>query len=486
MSNGASTKGGRPQDAVLILFGATGDLSKRKLLPGLFHLDQAGLMPEHYRIVGSAPAGTGSDAEGFGDYVHGVLEQFGRRDVTDQAWQSFGPNLSFAPSSSDDLSDLSQAVARAEVGLDNPQRIIYLAVPPSAFLPMAHALGSAGLVNANTKLIIEKPFGSDLASARKLNEGLHEAFEESQIYRIDHFLGKESVQNILVFRFGNGLFEPAWHRNNLHYVQVDVPEKLNVDDRGAFYEATGAFRDMVVTHLFQLLGYLAMEPPADFDAASLHKAKLAVFEAMKPLHKDHVVFGQYDGYRSVRGVAKDSTVETFVAAAVTIDNARWSGVPFYLRTGKAMAETRTTVTLGFKEPDVHMFDNDPGVSTVPCPNDLVFELADPGSVTIRFAAKQPGPTMDVEPAAMSFRYADSFTASNDLEAYERLLHDVMLGDHTLFNDAAGIERLWEVAAPLLESMPTPFPYAQGTWGPAEADRLLGSDRWYLPDDGTGD
>jgi len=473
-----------PEDAVLMLFGATGDLAKRKLLPGLFHLDVAGLMPKRYRIVGSAPAGTGADAESFGTYVHDVLKQFGRRDVTDGAWESFGSNLSFAPSSTDDLSELTAAVAAAEKGLDHPQRVIYLAVPPSAFLPMAQALGAAGLVNAGTKLIIEKPFGSDLASARQLNEGLHKAFEESQIYRIDHFLGKEAVQNILVFRFGNGLFEPAWHRDNLQYVQVDVPEKLNVDDRGAFYEATGSFRDMVVTHLFQLLGYLAMEPPADFDAASLHKAKLAVFEAMAPLDKDHAVFGQYDGYRSVAGVAKDSTVETFVAAAVSIDNARWSGVPFYLRTGKAMAETRTTVTLGFKEPNMHMFDRS-GVTALPCPNELVFELSDPGSVTITFAAKQPGPTMEVEPASMSFRYADSFTVANDLEAYERLLHDVMLGDHTLFNDAAGIERLWEVAAPLLQSAPTPLPYAQGSWGPAEADALLGSNCWFLPDDATG-
>ncbi|HWF21722.1 MAG TPA: glucose-6-phosphate dehydrogenase [Acidimicrobiales bacterium] len=484
MSSRGSMEGQIPEDAVLMLFGATGDLAKRKLLPGLFHLDVAGLMPKRYRIVGSAPAGTGADAESFGTYVHDVLKQFGRRDVTDRAWESFGANLSFAPSSTDDLNELAAAVAAAEQGLDHPQRVIYLAVPPSAFLPMAQALSAAGLVNAGTKLIIEKPFGSDLASARELNEGLHKAFDESQIYRIDHFLGKEAVQNILVFRFGNGLFEPAWHRDNLQYVQVDVPEKLTVDDRGAFYEATGSFRDMVVTHLFQLLGYLAMEPPADFDAASLHKAKLAVFEAMTPLDKDHAVFGQYDGYRSVAGVAKDSTVETFVAAAVSIDNARWSGVPFYLRTGKAMAETRTTVTLGFKEPNMHMFDRS-GVTALPCPNELVFELTDPGSVTITFAAKQPGPTMDVEPASMSFRYADSFTVANDLEAYERLLHDVMLGDHTLFNDAAGIERLWEVAAPVLQSAPTALPYAQGSWGPAESDALLGSNCWYLPDDATG-
>jgi glucose-6-phosphate 1-dehydrogenase len=484
MSDGGSMNERLPEDAVLMLFGATGDLAKRKLLPGLFHLDGAGLMPKRYRIVGSAPAGTGADAESFGTYVHDVLEQFGRRDVTDLEWESFGSNLSFAPSSTEDLSELAAAVDRAEQGLDHPQRIIYLAVPPSAFLPMAEALGAAGLVNAGTKLIIEKPFGSDLASARELNEGLHKVFEEAQIFRIDHFLGKEGVQNVLVFRFGNGLFEPAWDRDHLQYVQVDVPEKLNVDDRGAFYEATGAFRDMIVTHLFQLLGYLAMEPPADFDATSLHKAKLAVFEAMTPLDKDHVIFGQYEGYRSVPGVAKDSTVETFVAAAVTIDNARWSGVPFYLRTGKAMAETRTTVTLGFKEPNMHMFDRS-GVAAPACPNEIVFELADPGSVTIRFAAKQPGPTMDVEPVSMSFCYADSFTAAKDLEAYERLLHDVMLGDHTLFNDAAGIERLWEVAAPILESAPTPAPYAQGSWGPAAADGLLGSNCWALPDDGTG-
>jgi glucose-6-phosphate 1-dehydrogenase len=469
-----------PDDAVLVIFGATGDLAKRKLLPGLFHLAVAGLMPRRYRIVGSAPPGK-IDTEGFGDLVHQALEDFGRKEVTDGTWGTFGDALSYAPSSDKDLTALVEAVSTAEADLGTAQRIVYLAVPPPAFIPMIEALGASHLVTKQTKLVIEKPFGSDLDSARKLNSALHEVFEESQIFRIDHFLGKEGVQNILALRFANGLFEPAWDAKHLDYVQVDVLEQLTIEGRGAFYEPTGAFRDMVVTHLFQLLGFLAMEAPAGFDAASLRSAKLQVFHAMVLLDPARVVYGQYDGYRSEPGVAADSDVETFVAAEVAIDNRRWNGVPFFLRTGKAMVETRSTVTLGFKKSAVQLFEISPGATAELRPNELVFELADPGSVTMSFSAKKPGPHMALEPVSCVFRYADSVTVANELEAYERLLHDVMLGDATLFNDAAGIERLWEVAAPLLEAPPAPVSYTQGSWGPEQASELVAPHRWHLPD-----
>jgi len=401
--------------------------------------------------------------------------------VTDDAWATFGGALSFVASSDGDLTALVEAVTRAEANLGTAQRVVYLAVPPSAFIPMIEALGASGLVTEETKLVIEKPFGSDVGSARQLNSALHEVFDEPQIFRIDHFLGKEGVQNILALRFANGLFEPAWDAQHLDYVQIDVPEQLTVERRGAFYESTGAFRDMVVTHLFQLLGFLAMEAPAAFDAASLRSQKQRVFHAMKPLDPARVVFGQYDGYRAEPGVAADSNVETYAAAEVTVDNSRWAGMPFYLRTGKALAETRTTVTLGFKQPAVQLFDLSRDATGDLRPDEIVFDLEDPGGVTFAFSAKEPGPLMALETASCSFRYADSFTVANELAPYERLLHDVMLGDPTLFNDAAGIERLWEVAAPLLEAPPDPVSYAKGSWGPEQADGLVAPHRWHLPD-----
>ena len=469
-----------PEDAVLVLFGATGDLARRKLLPGLFHLAVAGLMPRRYRIVGSAPPGGATDTAGFAALVRQALENFGRKEVTDAAWETFGGALSFAPSSDNGLTALAEAVSSAEADLEAAQRIIYLAVPPAAFIPMIEALGASRLVTRQTKLVIEKPFGAGLDSARQLNAALHKVFEESQIFRIDHFLGKEGVQNILALRFANGLFEPAWNAQHLDYVQIDVPEQLTIEGRGAFYEPTGAFRDMVVTHLFQLLGFVAMEAPAALDAASLHREKLRVFEAMRPVDPARVVYGQYDGYHSEPGVTRDSNTETFVAAQAAIGNRRWDGVPFYLRTGKALAETRSMVTLGFKKPALQLFGLGPGEAAGLRPNELTFDLADPGGVTVAFSAKKPGPRTAFEPASCSFRYADSFTMANELKAYERLLHDVMLGDPTLFNGAAGIERLWEVAAPLLESPSAPLPYTQGSWGPEQAGQLVAPHRWHLP------
>jgi glucose-6-phosphate 1-dehydrogenase len=328
-------------------------------------------------------------------------------------------------------------------------------------------------------VIVEKPFGSDLDSARALNRALHENLEESQIFRIDHFLGKEAVQNILAFRFANGLFEPVWNREHVSYVQIDVPESLTIEGRAGFYEHTGAFRDMVVTHLLHLLGFIAMEPPCRLDERGLRHATGKVFDSILPLDPGRAIFGQYGGYRSEPGVAADSTVETFAAIEVEIDNDRWAGVPFHLRTGKALAQSRHTVTLGFKEAARRMFDlADP--ASVRRTNELSFEFSEPGVIWADFLAKQPGPTMDVGAASLTFRYRDSFTAGRGLEAYERLILDAMLGDHTLFTSADGIERLWEVATPLLERPPDPRPYPRGSWGPDGIDELVAPHRWHLP------
>jgi glucose-6-phosphate 1-dehydrogenase len=471
---------------VLILFGATGDLAKRKLLPGLFHLAVAGMMPARYRIVGSGRPDGAPDVDGFRAQVRDALSEFGRHELTDENWRPFAEKLSFAPASADHPKALLEQVARAERDLGTDvRRLIYLAVPPHAFAPMVEMLGASGLTE-RASVIVEKPFGSDLASSRALNQTLHGAFEESQVFRIDHFLGKEAVQNILAFRFANGLFEPVWNREHVHYVQIDVPEHLTIEGRGSFFEQTGTFRDMVVTHLLHLLGFIAMEPPRRLDARSLRDAAAEVFEAIKPLDPDRVIFGQYDGYRTEPGVASDSQAETFAALEVDVDNQRWAGVPFQLRTGKALAQSRHTVTLGFKAPPRGMFEHvdDTSVSSAP-PNELTFELSDPGVIRIDFLAKDPGATMRLGAAALVFRYGDSFTVANQLEGYERLIRDAMLGDHTLFTRADGIERLWELSAPLLQRPPTPIPYSPGSWGPAAIDQLVAPHHWHLPDTDSG-
>jgi glucose-6-phosphate 1-dehydrogenase len=338
------------------------------------------------------------------------------------------------------------------------------------------ALGSAGLTDG-ARVIMEKPFGTDLASARALNEAVHSVFDEEQIFRIDHFLGKESVQNILALRFANGLFEPVWNRDHVDHVQIDVPETLSIGGRAGFYEGTGAFRDMIVTHLFQVLGFVAMEPPTSLDPKALVDEKLKVFEAMKPLDPERVVRGQYEGYLEEEGVAPGSQTETFVALEVEIENWRWAGVPFFLRTGKRLAQGRRVITVGFKEPPLAMFPTRCPYG----PNELVFEVAEPGAIRLNFLAKIPGETMELCPAAMEFDYADSFCIANQLEAYERLIHDAMIGDRTLFTRAGGIERLWEVATPLLESLPPLHPYAPGSWGPDAVHDLVAPRRWHLPD-----
>lgn len=470
----------KPNDCVIVLFGATGDLAKRKLLPGLFHLAGASLMPDNYHIIGCAPVGTGADSKSFVDYVRGALDKFSRNKVTGRSWKSFSNNVSFVGVKDGDLTELKCEVERVTSRMTHATKIVFLAVPPSAFVETSNALGSSGIVDDDTRLVIEKPFGYDLDSARSLNGALHKVFKESQIYRIDHFLGREMVQNILAFRFANGLFEALWNKNYIEFVQIDVPETLTIEGRAGFYEATGAFRDMVVTHLFQMLGFLAMEPPDRLVAQDLHKRKIEVYDHLVPIDPNNVIYGQYKGYKLEPGVNKKSKVETFVSLKAFIDNDRWSGVPWYLRTGKAMAEGRCTVTLGFKESPAHMFEFDSSMSSKVSHNKLVFELSDPGSVTMGFLVKRPGPTLDIEDASLSFRYDASTLVSLELEAYERLFHDVMLGEHLLFNTANAIERLWEISTPLLASQPDPLPYEKGSWGPSKVNSLISPYRWHLP------
>ncbi len=469
-----------PQDHVIVMFGATGDLAKRKLFPGLFHLFAAGLMPQEFRIIGSGRHSPGSDDD-FRELVRDALEEFGRRNVSSELWEQFSKRLSFVASSANDGSELADAVRRAEESIGREsRRLLYLSVPPSAMQPMVRMLGTTGLV-AGARLIMEKPFGTDLASARELNAVLREVVDEDQIFRIDHFLGKEAAQNILAFRFANGLFEPAWNRNHISHVQIDVPETLSVEGRANFYEGTGAFRDMVVTHLFQLLGFVALEPPVRLTPKQLHDEKAKVFASMRPLRRDKVVFGQYEGYREEEGVAPDSQVETFAALEVKLDTWRWEGVPFLLRTGKAMAEGRRSITIGFKEPPLRMFPDQGGFAHCQRPNELVFDLSDTPQITVDVRAKVPGPAMELGAAPLTLNFADAFRDGTGLEAYERLVLDVMRGDHTLFTRSDEIERLWEVSDPLLKNPPPIHPYKRGSWGPDAAIALAGKRGWRLPE-----
>ncbi len=460
---------------VIVLFGATGDLARRKLLPGVLHLSEAGLLPE-YRLVGMATDEL--DDEGFRDFARRSCEEFARTTVTDATWADVAKRLSYVPTSAgaDALHDVV-AAHEAELG-EQPRRLHYLSIPPAAAGAVVRTIAAAGLVE-RSRIIMEKPFGTDLATAEALNATVHEIFREDQVFRIDHFLGKEAAQNILAFRFANGLFEPIWNRDHIDHVQIDVPETLSVADRASFYEQTGAFRDMVVTHLFQILAFMAMEPPTALEPRAIGEEKNKVFRSMRPLDPRHVIRGQYEGYRHHPGVAPGSQTETFVALRVDIDNWRWAGVPFFLRTGKQMAEGARIISIAFREPPKSMFPADSGVGAQG-PDHLTFDLADSSKLSLSFYGKRPGPGMKLDKLSLQFALHETGRESDVLEAYERLIHDAMVGDHTLFNTAEGMERLWEVSTPLLENPPQVLPYWSGSWGPATIDELISPRTWRLP------
>jgi glucose-6-phosphate 1-dehydrogenase len=464
----------RPSNRVLVLFGATGDLAARKLFPGLYHLYKEGLMPEQFRIIGSGRHAPDDIIE----VVKKALDTHADEPV-DGDWDAFAKTISFVASSADDGSDLAEAVSAAEKEIDaQGERLVYLSVPPTATQAMVKMLGETGIAD-NCSLVVEKPFGHDVASAKELNATLHEVLEEEDIYRIDHFLGKEPIQNMLALRFANGIFEPIWNRTHIAYVQIDVPEKLDIQGRASFYEETGAFRDMIVTHLMQILGVVALEPPTRIDAESLHLERTKVFEALRPLDPERTVFGQYDGYRDEDGVDDHSDVETFVALEAWVDDWRWSGVPFYLRTGKSMEAGRRTVTIGFRDAPLRIFDVDPEKESFR-PSELVFELSDDAKVRIEVQAKEPGPGMRLGSAAFTLDVDQAF-GHDGLEAYERLLYDVMSKDRLLFTLSEQIERLWEVVDPVIQNPPKPQSYAPGSWGPQAAIDLPPDPGWRLPD-----
>jgi glucose-6-phosphate 1-dehydrogenase len=474
--SGSTALAERPGDHVIVMFGATGDLAKRKLLPGLFHLAAAGLMPDRYQIIGASRRSMTD--EQFREHARQAIDEFGTRKPTGADWQAFKGRLSFA--TTDPARSLVEAIEAAEREIGgSSSRLFHLAVPPAAFEPTLTLLGDAGLA-PESRVIIEKPFGTDLASARALNRTVHSVFDESQVFRIDHFLGKESIDNILAFRFANGLFEPVWNRRHISYVQVDVPEMLSVEGRGSFYDHTGAYRDMVVTHLFQVLGFAAMEPPTSLNATHLRDKTAKVFDSLKPIDVTHVVRGQYVGYQDEAGVEAGSDTETLAAVRAEVDNPRWAGVPFLLRSGKKLAASRQVITLGFHKSPARLFSDGHPRAQNGERNEIVIDFADPGSITADFLAKEPGAQMRLGAAEMTFRYADSFCTARGLEGYERLLLDAMIGDQSLFTRADAIERLWEISAPLLENPPPVQPYTPGTWGAQPAlDDLAAPYNWHL-------
>ncbi len=458
-----------------MLFGATGDLARRKLLPGLFHLATSGFIP------GCQIVGVSLDEmtpEEFRCAARSALDNHFSRGIDEQKWEAFADSLDYVSTTSGPEA-LAAAVKRAEGELgDSPDRLHYLSVPPNAALAAVQLLADANLV-ARSRVIMEKPFGIDLVSAVALNSELHEVFGEDQIFRIDHFLGKEPAQNILAFRFANGLFEPIWNRNFIDHIQIDVPEELGLDQRAGFYEGTGAYRDMVVTHLFQILGFIAMEPPTALDSASITEEKNKVFRSMVPVEPSDVVRGQYNGYREIDGVDPESDTETFIAMRCTIDNWRWAGVPFYLRTGKRMAEGQRIVSIAFREPPKSMFPANSGVGAQG-PDHLTFDLADAAKMSLSFYGKRPGPGMRLDKLSLQFAMHDTGLQGDVLEAYERLILDAMRGDRTLFTTAEGIERLWEVSTPLLDAPPPVRMYSPGSWGPNAIHQLVAPHAWRLP------
>lgn len=463
---------------VIVLFGATGDLARRKLLPGMLRLWEAGLLDDS-RIVGTSLEDI--DTEAFVKFARSSCDEFGHRPITDAQWAPFSEMLRYVPQSAGPEA-LAAAVREAETEVSEPGREVnflhYLSVPPKAALDVVRQLDEARLVD-RSRIIMEKPFGTDLASAKKLNARLHEVFDESQIFRIDHFLGKEAAQNILAFRFANGLFEPIWNRNFIDHVQIDVPETLGLEVRTKFYESTGAYRDMVVTHLMQVLAFMAMEPPTSLAPGPISDEKNKVFRSMRPLEPHNVVRGQYSGYREHDDTADDSDTETFVALKVEIDNWRWAGVPFFLRTGKKLAEGARIISIAFKEPPLTMFPAGSNAGTQG-PDHLTFDLADQSKMSLSFYGKRPGPGMKLEKLSMQFATHDTSSSAAVLEAYERLIHDAIRGDHTLFTTAEGIETLWEKSTPLIENPSPVRAYSPGSWGPNAIHQLIAPHAWRLP------
>ena len=457
---------------VFVLFGGTGDLAKRLVLPAFYRLALEGLLPRQWLLVGN---GRGDVAhEDFRAHVHDALTQFGPQPEAGP-WESFAQRVLFAGGGFDSANpgSLLDVLAEARTSLGGePQLVHYMAVPPVAFTELTKALGQHGLANG-ARVVYEKPFGTSQEAFRALDRVVHSVLDEQQVYRIDHFLGKEAVQDLHVLRFANGLFDAMWNREHVESVQIDVPEKLGIADRAKFYDATGAILDMLVTHLFQVAAEVAMEPPASLNALDLQAAREKVISSFRTLDPAEVVLGQFEGYRDVPGVAARSGRDTYVAARLWIDNERWRGVPFYLRTGKRLAATEQQVSLILREPAGPLTGQLPDDANV-----LSFSLAGSGEIDLSLVAKRPGAALNLDVAHASIPLS-GLNDADPLPPYVRLIHDVLDGDRSLFTRPDGLAAVWTVAEPLLTSPPAVAPYAPGSWGPAAARELIAPGRWLL-------
>jgi glucose-6-phosphate 1-dehydrogenase len=457
---------------VFVLFGATGDLARRMVLPAFYELACEGLLPGQWRLVGNGRRDVSDEA--FRAHVHDALTEFGPKPEPGQ-WDAFAARVFFAGGgfSTDSPGRLPGVLDDAQRALGGaPQLICYLAVPPVAFAGLTKALGRHGLADG-ARVVYEKPFGTSQASFRELDQVVHSVLDEQQVYRIDHFLGKEATQDLHLLRFANGSSAAYWNREYVESVQIDVPETLGISDRAQFYDATGAVLDMLVTHLFQVAAEVAMEPPVSLESLGLQDAREKVIGCFRPLDPAEVVLGQFDGYRDVPGVDPHSSRDTFVAARLWIDNPRWHGVPFYLRSGKQMAASGQRVSLILREP--------PGPLSGRLPRDanvLSFSLAGDGEIDLSLVAKKPGPALELDVAHASIPLA-SLRGADPLPPYVRLIHDVLAGDRSLFTRPDGLAAVWDVAEPLLSRPPKVNSYPPGSWGPAAARDLVAPRRWLL-------
>ena len=494
MHNGSARKIKPAPPCSFVVFGASGDLTHRLLVPALYNLAAEGLLPEAFALIGVAR--TEMSNEAFREDLRKALHEFATRKVDEKVADRLLKCISYVDGAGDDeetYKKLGAELERVEKARGTEgNRLFYMATPPSAFRPIACALGRAGLAREENgawrRLIVEKPFGTDLESARALNRDLLKVLNENQIYRIDHYLGKETVQNIMVLRFANGLFEPIWNRQHIDHVQITVAESLTVGRRGRFYDSTGALRDMVPNHLFQLLSLIAMEPPARFDARAVRSEKAEVLEAVQVLTEAEAlrdsVRGQYtDGriadkpveeYRKTKDVRPDSTIETYAALKLTIDNWRWAGVPFFLRTGKALESRRTEVAIKFKQAPFAMFRETP-IGRL-AQNFLVLGVQPEEHISLQFNAKIPGPSIAIGGVDMTFRYEDYFDDAPST-GYETLIYDCMIGDAILFQRADGVEAGWRIVQPFLDAWKEKGGdglafYKAGSSGPAEAETLI--------------
>ena len=464
-----------PEPTAVVIFGASGDLTGRKLLPALYHLFHEGMLPPAFAVIGFARSPM-SDQE-FRTRARAAVEKHGRCEVHDELWAEFEAGLSYVAgdfATEGSFRSLREHLERVERERGTERRLFYCSTPPAAYRDIARRLGEVEL-NQGARIVIEKPYGTDLEDMRELDRVVHQVFEEPQVFRIDHYLGKETVQNVLVMRFANALFEPVWNRRYVDHVQLTVAEDIGIEGRGAFYERTGALKDMVQTHLFQVLTFLAMEPPASFEPEQLRDEKVKVLRAMRPVDPAQVVRGQYRGYREEERVAPDSPVETFVALRAEIDNWRWAGVPFFLRTGKRLTGKAAEATVVFKEVP-HLIFERLGIGNVE-PNRLVIRFQPREGVSLAFTVQRPGLGIQLEPAFLDFEYGTAFDTPL-VEAYELLLLEAMRGDPTLFTRSDGVERAWAVLQPVLEDLPPVHEYEPGSWGPAAADELIAPRRWW--------